>query len=106
MSLNLEGLTPSQVERINKTQLTKSELKILTVAGVTDPSAALVQKKANMAESMRRANVIRDNFRIAGGKKPGVICVYGLGQRFPVSLRKDQWKTIKENIDRIVGFAG
>ena len=105
------NLSDKQEENIVKTDLTNGEINAIELLSNKDSlkgnlEAALKHKRTLKRGSMEKANVNRAEFRITKGKKDGVICVFGLGQRFPVSLRKEQYKILFDNQEAILAFVG
>lgn len=63
----------------------------------------LARKKVNM----ERVDNNRSNFRVIVSKK-GAVSVYGLGNRFPTTLYKEQWEQVfggRETIEQVCATA-
>lgn len=100
---DLQGLTPEQVAKVKSIVLTDDQVKVIESAVPEGPARDKAMATALYAKQLRACIAIRNRkkFRVSPGQKEGIICVYGLGQRYPVSLRKDAWETIFANQDEI-----
>jgi hypothetical protein len=80
-------------------KLNKAEQEIVDLLPESMRAEATAKLLAPKAESMERVSAARNTFstRISDDK----LIVYGLGNRFPVTLRKKGWQAVIANIEAI-----
>lgn len=85
------------------TQAKLSQVETETLEKITDLSIRKqveTQILASKQEALDRAQKARSEFRMKSHKK-GMLSVYGVGYRFPVTLPAEGWEIVFSNVEAI-----
>jgi hypothetical protein len=88
----------------NKVSLSKAELEMISKLPESQREAVSQSLLQAKAEAMASVTERREVFSVRITDKGGV-SVYGLGQRFPVTLYPEQWEIVAENLETILATA-
>lgn len=83
-------------------KITDQDKALLDMLGLTGQARAEAESKilAKKTANVERAEKNRREVRVARGES-GKLSLYGLGQRFPVTLADDQWRIVFDNMELV-----
>jgi hypothetical protein len=106
-------LTKTQKEALENMTLSKGEAAMCKRNGI-DPVVELASKRKDKEAEYVANNIKKNTFSVLNTSardgdtseyaNPYSISVYGLDQKFPVTLYLDQWLTLQKEIAKVIEF--